>query len=126
LSAEEKILNSARRVFLLYGFQATTIKRIATDAKVSKTAIHYYYRSKEKLYDNVVREIGREILDYRNDTDGNLSVGLFVLNEFKSNRVLFVKALNNYNKLKWDDILQHYIKYAIPESISNETLDKMF
>ena len=57
MGIEQKISASARKTFLLYGYHGTTIQKIATGAKVSKTLIHYYFRSKEGLYDKMNSEI---------------------------------------------------------------------
>lgn len=53
-TTEEKILISAQKIFLEYGYHGTTIKKIAIEARVNHSLIHYYYRSKDNLYSKIV------------------------------------------------------------------------
>ncbi len=54
---EDKILQAANIVFLLYGYHGATLQQIATEADVNKAAIHYYFHSKEMLYFKVVENV---------------------------------------------------------------------
>lgn len=55
-STENKVLTAANKTFLLLGFHGSTIAEIARTAGVNKAAIHYYFRSKEKIYSIVLRK----------------------------------------------------------------------
>jgi AcrR family transcriptional regulator len=50
ISAEDRIFNVAYKIFLLFGYHGTTLQQIAMQAGVNKSAVHYYFRSKERLY----------------------------------------------------------------------------
>lgn len=54
LNAGDRILESAKSTFLLYGYYCTTLHKIAANAGVHKSAIHNYFRTKEKLYNKPV------------------------------------------------------------------------
>jgi len=56
-NTEQKILDAAITIFVRYGFYGITLQQIAKKAGVNKSAIHYYFRSKEKLYKKVLMEI---------------------------------------------------------------------
>jgi AcrR family transcriptional regulator len=51
---EKAIINAAQKVFILKGYSGTTMDEIACLAKVNKAALHYYFRSKEKIYAIVI------------------------------------------------------------------------
>lgn len=53
---EVKILESAREVFFQKGFSGARMADIAGHAGINKALLHYYYRSKEKLFDAVFKE----------------------------------------------------------------------
>ncbi len=53
ISAEEKILDAARRVFENKGMAGARMQEIADEAKINKSLLHYYYRSKQKLFEAV-------------------------------------------------------------------------
>lgn len=52
-NTEEKIVEAARKVFLEKGMDGTRMQEIANEAKINKSLLHYYYRSKEKLFNAV-------------------------------------------------------------------------
>ena len=49
-TTKELILTSARKYFLRLGFQATSIRKIASDAGFTPGALYGYFGSKEKLF----------------------------------------------------------------------------
>ena len=54
---EGKILVSAKKVFYQKGLKGARMQEIADDAGVNKAMLHYYFRSKEKLFDKVLPRI---------------------------------------------------------------------
>jgi len=54
LSTEEKVKLAATRVFVRKGFAATKTRDIAEEAGINIASLHYYYRSKEKLFEIVI------------------------------------------------------------------------
>ncbi len=54
-SPEKSILEAARRVFTEYGFEGARMQYIADEAGVNKAMLHYYFRSKKKLFEKVYR-----------------------------------------------------------------------
>jgi len=55
-STEQKIKEAAQRVFIRKGFSATTTREISDEAGINYALLHYYFRSKEKLFDVVAQE----------------------------------------------------------------------
>ncbi len=47
---ESKILEAAKKIFILNGFEGTSMQQIATEAGINKSLLHYYFRNKEKLF----------------------------------------------------------------------------
>ena len=52
---EEKILNAAIDVFQTKGMDGARMQEIADKAKINKSMLHYYYRSKQKLFEAVFK-----------------------------------------------------------------------
>jgi TetR/AcrR family transcriptional regulator, mexJK operon transcriptional repressor len=63
LSKQAQIRDGARRVFLANGFAATGTDAIAAEAGVSKQTLYVYYRAKEDLFVDVLRDIVGELPD---------------------------------------------------------------
>jgi AcrR family transcriptional regulator len=57
---EKLILEAARRVFTQRGFAAARMDEIAKAAGINRALLHYYFRSKDKLFDLVFAERVRE------------------------------------------------------------------
>jgi TetR/AcrR family transcriptional regulator len=53
---EIAIIDAARKVFISKGYDGVTMDKIASEAKVSKALLHYYFRSKDKLFEIVLTE----------------------------------------------------------------------
>ena len=50
---EQRILEAAERLFLEKGFAMTSTTEIAKEAGCNQGLVHYYYRTKEKLFEEV-------------------------------------------------------------------------
>jgi len=59
---EEKIFLAAQQVFQAKGFAGARMQEIADEAEINKSMLHYYYRSKDKLFQEVFRASARKIL----------------------------------------------------------------
>ncbi len=55
-NTEQKILDAARKVFTQHGFAAARMDDIATEAGINRALLHYYFRSKQKLFDVIFEE----------------------------------------------------------------------
>jgi AcrR family transcriptional regulator len=53
---EVLILDAARKVFLECGFDGTTMQMIAEESGINKALLHYYFRSKDRLFEAVFVE----------------------------------------------------------------------
>jgi len=52
-NTEEKILEAAKKIFVTKGNDGARMQEIADEAGINKSLLHYYYRSKEKLFSAV-------------------------------------------------------------------------
>lgn len=57
LDTEQKILAAAKKVFTQKGMDGARMQEIADEAEINKALLHYYFRSKDKLFDAVIEEI---------------------------------------------------------------------
>ncbi|MDD3878158.1 MAG: TetR/AcrR family transcriptional regulator [Bacteroidales bacterium] len=55
-TTEQKIIEAAKSVFIEKGFDGARMQYIADRAGINKASLHYYYRSKEKLFDTIFIE----------------------------------------------------------------------
>ena len=60
-NTEVRILEAAKKVFHRKGFEGTRMQEIADEAGINKSLLHYYFRTKENLFDAVFKAAFREI-----------------------------------------------------------------
>ncbi len=53
ISTEEKILEAAKEVFLKKGFDGARMQEIADTAGINKAMLHYYFRTKDRLFEHI-------------------------------------------------------------------------
>jgi AcrR family transcriptional regulator len=115
-STEEKIKEAARKLFTRKGFAATRTRDIAEEAGINLALLNYYFRSKEKLFDIVMRETLQQFImtmkDVFHDEKSSLmdkvsimadryidlfriqpNIPLFVLSEIKAHPVKFIENM---------------------------------
>lgn len=71
-SIDSRLMQSAKRHFLQYGFQASSLKEISQDAGITTGAIYNRFKSKEELFDALVEDTVRELYaeaEKRGDVD---------------------------------------------------------
>jgi len=56
INTEQMILLAAKKVFVRKGYTGSTMQEIANEAGINKSLLHYYFRSKEKLFNAVFHE----------------------------------------------------------------------
>src|SRR5215831_5817845 len=55
-NTEKRILAAAKKVFLTKGMDGARMQDIADAAGINKALLHYYFRSKEKLFEKIFTE----------------------------------------------------------------------
>ncbi len=55
--ARQRLFKAAIDVFNKQGFAAASTKQIIQKAKLSKPTLYYYYKNKENLYREIIRDI---------------------------------------------------------------------
>ncbi|OHX65201.1 TetR/AcrR family transcriptional regulator [Flammeovirga pacifica] len=62
MEAKEKIIQSARAVFQEKGKNGARMQEIADRAEVNKALVHYYYKNKETLFQEVFKQVSVETI----------------------------------------------------------------
>ena len=58
-STERKILEASKRIFQQKGMYGARMQEIADEAGINKALLHYYFRSKDKLFDAVFQDAAK-------------------------------------------------------------------
>ncbi len=60
-NTEEKILEAAHSVFVQKGMDGTRMQEIADTAGINKALLHYYFRTKQKLFEAIFKKVFQQI-----------------------------------------------------------------
>jgi len=113
MKTSQRIYEAAKHSFLKFGYHGTTIEQIAKYAGSGKANVHYYYRSKEKLFRLVFNDFIMLLSDALNNSKSEKShpfnqgieypelyeVAWFIASEFKYNHELAIKTIRENKKL---------------------------
>jgi AcrR family transcriptional regulator len=120
---ENRIIEAAKLVFVRKGYEATTMGDIAAEVGISRTAMHYYFRTKEMMFEAIFAQLTDTILpnvdlimdeqttileklpkivdQYLTALRNNLMFPLFVINEMNRDPSrLFQAVLKNPRRLQ--------------------------
>ncbi len=119
ISTEDKILKSAQEIFHHKGFEGARMQEIADKAEINKGLLHYYYKSKDKLFESVfnialkqmlskLNEVLREEIDlftkieklvdsYITVLSINTFIPNFVFQEINRNPDFFIEKFRKFN-----------------------------
>lgn len=61
-NTEELIIEAAKKIFVKRGLAGARMQDIADEAGINKAMLHYYYRSKEKLFEIVFNEAFSKVI----------------------------------------------------------------
>lgn len=64
ISTEEKILVAAKKVFVTKGMDGARMQDIADEAGINKALLHYYFRSKDKLFEVIFRQAAEQLFPH--------------------------------------------------------------
>jgi len=60
-NTEDKILVAAQKVFIEKGMDGARMQEIANEAGINKALLHYYFRSKQKLFEAIFKMVFSQI-----------------------------------------------------------------
>jgi len=65
---KQQILEAARKVFIRKGLDGARMQEIANEAGINKALLHYYFRSKEKLFNHIFEKALEGIFEVINQS----------------------------------------------------------
>jgi TetR/AcrR family transcriptional regulator len=127
-STEEKILSAAKKVFIIKGMAGARMQDIADEAGINKALLHYYFKNKEQLFENIFTKLTeglwKQITSVFESDDPlfekihsfcslyiekviqNPYIPLFVLYELNQRPTRFVKKMFRNNPLRPAKLMQ--------------------
>lgn len=142
-NTEEKILAAAKKVFLKEGMAGARMQDIADEAGINKAMLHYYFRSKEKLFEKIFTELSQHffprlvrifesdeplfrkielfVVEYIDQMQRTPYLPIFVLNEVNRQPEAFIRKMMGDQKppvKKFIDDVQAEVKKGIIKPVN--------
>ena len=135
---ELKILEAAKKVFMVKGMAGARMQEIADAAGINKALLHYYFRSKEKLFEKILDETFANIIpnilniftsdipifdkirkffdEHLSFLQSNMYLPVFILHEINQDPQRFVRLIEK-TKISPKKILETQLKKEIENGI---------
>ncbi|GGN02211.1 TetR family transcriptional regulator [Dyadobacter beijingensis] len=140
--SEDKIREAAKRVFLKKGFDGTTSRDIAKEADMNIALTNYYFRSKEKLFLEIFKDVLEEYFQnmlaiLNKDIDIKAKISELIDHDFemmKREPDLIIFIMNEIHKSPqrlfpdmsiFRQVRETYLKKQLEEGVANGTLRPM-
>ncbi|MDR0430071.1 MAG: TetR/AcrR family transcriptional regulator [Tannerellaceae bacterium] len=143
IDMETRIIEAAKIVFVRKGYEATKMGDIAAEVGISRTALHYYFRTKELLFEAIFGQLMGRLLpniailmeeastilekipgiieQYLSAIKQNPLFPIFIINEMNRNpEHLFQTIMKNSNRIQ--PLLQ--LKKQVYDEMENGLLKK--
>jgi TetR/AcrR family transcriptional regulator len=98
ISTEEAILMAARKVFELKGFDGARMQEISDRARINRALLHYYFRTKEKMFERIFDEALERFMPLLSTWDQDLEESWeWKLKRFIITFITFLKRIRCYS-----------------------------
>ncbi len=94
------IIEVAQKRFGLYGVEKTSMREIASDLRLSKASLYYYFPDKETLYKAVVEKEQNEFLEKISQKIEAIQKPEVLLREYAVARLSYFRTLLNLSRLR--------------------------
>ena len=132
MTTEEKIILAAEEIFIENGFDGARMQAIADKAEINKAMLHYYFRSKEMLFEKIFEEkvkvlfpqIGEQMKDKVSFIDKVcffIEQYYIILNRYPFLPLFVISTMNKKGNQKFVKSLPfHFLKEFFFESFMSE------
>jgi TetR/AcrR family transcriptional regulator len=106
ISTEERILSAAKKIFIKEGMAGARMQDIADEAGINKAMLHYYFRSKDKLFEKIFTELSQHFFPkliriFESDTSLFKKIEMFAaeyIDQMRETPYLPIFVLNEVNR----------------------------
>ena len=105
---KNSIVESATKFFSKYGFHKTTMDEIARHIHKAKGVLYYYFKSKEELFNEVLKQELNHVKTELSKITGSNEDSLTMLKKYLLARLKLLSAAVNYHETLKADFFEKY------------------
>ncbi len=126
IEVKSLIVESATKYFSKFGFYKTTMDEIAKHIHKAKGVLYYYFKSKEELFNEVLKQELNIVKTELNKIVNNDNDSLIILKEYMLTRLkLLNKAVNYHETLKADFFEKYHFVKDVREDFAEFERDQL-
>ena len=103
-----KVIIAAGKIFSRFGFKKTTMDEIAKELKMGKSSIYYYFDSKEKIFEAVIRYEANILRNELTTAIKEVESPVDKMKNYVFVRMRSFEKLSNYYNAIFDKNLDHF------------------
>ncbi len=107
-NVRELIVKSATKHFSKYGFHKTTMDEIARHIHKAKGVLYYYFKSKEELFNEVLRQELDQVKTELSKITSGVEDSLTILKKYILTRLKLLSTAINYHETLKADFFEKY------------------
>lgn len=104
---KETILTVAEKFFARFGVRKTTMDEIAKTARIGKSTLYYYFKSKEDIFAEVIHKESRILKSKLEENIAKATTPQEKLIAYVHTRMKHLKELSNYYSALTDEYLEY-------------------
>jgi AcrR family transcriptional regulator len=108
VDVKDQIVKSATLHFSKYGFHKTTMDEIARHIHKAKGVLYYYFKSKEELFNEVLKQELNNVKMELNEITGSLEDALTIIKKYILARLKLLSTAVNYHETLKADFFEKY------------------
>lgn len=109
IEVKDLIVDSATKYFSKYGFHKTTMDEIAKNIHKAKGVLYYYFKSKEELFNEVLKHELNIVKTELNKITGSSIDSLTMIKKYFLTRLKLLSTAVNYHETLKADFFEKYI-----------------
>lgn len=94
---QESILDASQKLFLQYGYEKTSIEKIAKQAKISKSNLYNYFKSKDEIFNKLTDQAAyefRKVIEFFSSNQFELKFSTPGFEEMMANEIFRLISQN--------------------------------
>jgi AcrR family transcriptional regulator len=108
MDKKEQILKVAGNIFAKFGLKKTTMDEIAKLARIGKSTLYYYFKSKESMFSEIINKESQILREKLTEAVEQGETPQQEIRNYITTRMSYLKELVNYNTALTDEYLDHY------------------
>jgi AcrR family transcriptional regulator len=104
----DRIISIAEQMFAHFGIQKTTMDDIAKKARMGKSTLYYYFKSKEEIFAEVILKDSKLFKSKLNQAVRQAVSPQEKISQYVLTRMKHLRELGNFYSTLTDEYLEHY------------------